>query len=306
MMNAPFHFGSAWTAAEDEGAAPVVIISQRLNSLLFAGANSVGKTIQLGGEPYRIAGVLNDWNMVPRFYNLHVLPYASVDEIFIPFTHAIAKNIPTISGTTCKAIYPQDWSSLLSSECVWIEFWTELSTPGDIQRYKSQLDNYARDQVQNGRFTWPPHAKIRNVMEWLRYRRVVPSELGISIFASLGFLLVCLLNAMGLMFAKIMARIQDISIRRALGASKNAILVQYFIETSVIGIFGGVFGLAVSMGGLFVLRNALSNQFSAVSYFHVSLIISEIFLAIVATVAAGAYPTWRASRIQPAFQLKTD
>ena len=83
-----------------------------------------------------------------------------------------------------------------------------------------------------GRFHWPPHTQLRDVNEWLRYRHIVPSEVRILILVSFGFLLVCLMNAMGLMLAKIMGRAGDIGVRRALGASRGAIFAQCLIETA--------------------------------------------------------------------------
>ena len=97
----------------------------------------------------------------------------------------------------------------------------ELPTAADVNQYRIALNNYAADQQRLGRFSWPPHTQIRDVMQWLRYRHVVPNELGLLVFASFGFLFVCLMNAMALMLARIIGRSQDISVRRALGASQN-------------------------------------------------------------------------------------
>ncbi len=79
---------------------------------------------------------------------------------------------------------------------------------------------------------------------------MVPNEVRILILVSFGFLLVCLMNAMGLMLAKIMGRAGDIGVRRALGASRAAIFAQCLIETGVVGLAGGILGLGLTALGL--------------------------------------------------------
>lgn len=306
MLDAPFRFGGAWTQADDAAAAPVAVISRKLNDQLFGGANSVGKTLVLSGQSYQVVGVLDRWPLVPRFYNLHVAPYADVDELFIPFTRAISIHATTISGTGCKANLAQGWDELLRSECIWIEFWAELPSAVDVDKYRVFLNSYAADQERAGRFHWPPHTQLRDVNQWLKYRHLVPNELNILVLASFGFLFVCLMNAMGLMLAKIMARTQDIGVRRALGASRGAIAAQCLIEAGVIGTIGGLLGLALTLLGVLGIRAIFSEEFAKLTYIHASTVALVVLLSIAAAIAAALYPTWRAAGVEPALQLKAE
>jgi putative ABC transport system permease protein len=115
---------------------------------------------------------------------------------------------------------------------------------------------------------------------------------------------VCLLNAMGLMLAKIMGRAGDIGVRRALGADRGAIFAQCLIEAGVVGVAGALLGLLLTMLGLMGLRSLLSEQVTRLTHFSLSDIAIAVTLAIVATILAGLYPTWRAAQVQPAWQLK--
>ena len=126
----------------------------------------------------------------------------------------------------------------------------ELPAAADVGKLSNFLNNYAADQQRIGRFHWPPHTQIRDVMQWLEYRHVVPNDLGLLLLASFGFLFVCLMNAMGLMLAKFIGRTQDISVRRALGASRTAIIGQCLVETAVIGVLGAILGLLLTILGL--------------------------------------------------------
>ena len=101
-----------------------------------------------------------------------------------------------------------------------MQFWVELPTAADAARYRTFLGNYAAEQQRSGRFHWPPHTRLRDVKEWLMYRHAVSDEVRILVLVAFSFLFVCLLNAMGLMLAKIMGRAGDIGVRRALGASR--------------------------------------------------------------------------------------
>jgi putative ABC transport system permease protein len=145
---------------------------------------------------------------------------------------------------------------------------------------------------------------LRNVREWLAYNHVVSDEARILVLVSFSFLFVCLLNAMGLMLAKIMGRSGDIAVRRALGASRGAVFMQCLTETAVVGLAGGLLGLGLTSLGLFGLRALLSDEISRLSSLDAVDITIAVVLAVVATTLAGLYPTWRATRIQPAWQLK--
>jgi putative ABC transport system permease protein len=306
MFNAPFKFGGPWVRSDDEDGSPVVVISRKLNDQFFDGANSIGKTLTLDGESYRVVGVLDDWPLVPRFYNLHIRPYGHIDEIFIPFLRAVKMQAQVVSGTSCKDSPAAGFAALLRSECLWIQLWVELPTVADVIKYRTTLNNYAADQQRLGRFHWPPHTQIRDVMQWLQYRHVVPNDLGLLLLASFGFLFVCLMNAMALMLAKIMGRSQDISVRRALGASRSAIIGQCLVETAVIGVLGAILGLLLTILGLLLMRAALADDFAALSYLNAEAIGIEVVLAIAATIGAGLYPTWRAAHVEPALQLKAE
>lgn len=143
-------------------------------------------------------------------------------------------------------------------------------------------------------------------MQWLKYRHAVPGQLGILLLASFGFLFVCLMNAMGLMLAKTIGRTQDISVRRALGASRQAIAIQSLVETCVVGVVGAAIGLLITMLGTSAIRTVLADQYAALAYLDAKVVVIEVVCAVAAAVAAGLYPTWRATWVEPALQLKVE
>ena len=304
MFDVPFKYGGPWGALDDEARAAVVVIAKDTNDRLFGGANSVGKTIRLDNEPYTVAGVLDDWRPLPRFYDLTLRPFAEGDAIFMPFNHAIDKHMVNIGSTQCSDDVDPGWEGRLKSDCVWLQFWVELPTATDVQNYRVFLDNYAAEQRRLGRFHWPPHTQLRDVMQWLQYMKIVPNEMRILILAAFGFLLVCLMNAMGLMLAKIMGRAGDIGVRRALGASRAAIFAQCLIESAVVGLAGAILGLVLTALGLWAARSLLTKEFVDLAHLDWVDTAIAVLLAVSATALAGLYPTWRAAHVQPAWQLK--
>ncbi len=307
MFNVPFEFGAPWSSAEDDTHAAVVVLSRAFNDRLFDGANSVGRTLTIGGKPYRVIGVLDDWHPSPRFYDLGQNSFTGVDQLFLPFTRAIDEQMRTPRTETflCdRALTGHGWNGILHSNCIWIQFWVDLPTHSGAAKYLAFLHNYAAQQQQAGRFDWPPHVALRNVMQWLTYRDVVPSSVDTLTPISFAILLVCLLNATGLMLAKFMARVGGTGIRRALGANRPAIFAQCLVEVGIIGLAGGLLGLALTKFGLMGSRAVLPEDLSVLARLHSGDMLIALIVAIVATLLAGLYPTWRTSQVQPALQIK--
>jgi len=305
MFDTPFLMGGPWSTADDKGHADVVVISRELNDKIFSGANSIGKMVNLDNHEYRVVGVMAPWDPIPKFYDLNNNAYGKSAEVYLPFTRAIDSQMQSWGNNNCIGNGGEPgWEGRLRSECVWLQFWAELPTAADVDRYRSYLNNYASDQQRLGRFTWPAHTRIRDVRDWLVYQHAVSTEVRILVLVSFSFLLVCLLNAMGLMLAKIMGRAGDIGVRRALGASRRAIFGQCLIEAGVVGLAGGLLGLFLTALGLMGLRSLLSEEVTRLTHFSPADITIAVMLAVVATTLAGLYPTWRAAQVQPAWQLK--
>jgi putative ABC transport system permease protein len=305
MFDTPFLMGGPWSAADDKGHADVIVISRELNDKIFSGANSIGKMVNLDNHEYRVVGVLALWDPVPKFYDLNNNAYGKSAEVYLPFTRAIDGQMQSWGNNNCNGTAGDPgWEGRLRSECVWLQFWAELPSAADVEHYRFFLNNYASDQQRLGRFTWPAHTRIRDVREWLVYQHAVSTEVRILVLVSFSFLLVCLLNAMGLMLAKIMGRAGDIGVRRALGASRRAIFGQCLIEAGVVGLAGGLLGLFLTALGLMGLRSLLSEEVTRLTHFSAADISIAVLLAVIATTLAGLYPTWRAAQVQPAWQLK--
>ena len=192
----------------------------------------------------------------------------------------------------------------MKSECDWIQFWFEGKTAADQARLKEFLGAYVTDQKKLGRYPRPVNVRMENVMEWMKHLGVVSADAKLSTWLAFGFLLVCLVNTVGLLLAKFSARAGEIGVRRALGATQSEIFNQFLVEASVIGLVGGVIGLVLSFAGLWLI-SLQSEAMATVAKMDWSMLALTMGLSIVASILAGLLPTWRACQVTPALQLKT-
>ena len=308
MFEVPFRYGSGWNATQDDARAALVVLSEEFNQKLFGGADSVGREITLGGHQYRIAGVTRHWNPVPRFYALFGSSgFEQPADFYIPFTRALDLKIDTAGNNSCRRVATMHgWDDWLHSDCVWITPWVELDTAADVARYRNFLEGYSADQQRAGRFDWAPNVRLRDVMQWMAAMHVVPPESRISLLVSLGFFVICLVNTVGLLLAKFMRRAGEIGVRRALGASRREIYTQFFIEAGTIGVAGGLLGLVLTAAGVSGVGLLFRPEIARLAHVDLSLVALTLAVAVVATVVAAFYPTWRAAHVQPAWHLRSN
>lgn len=311
MFDVPFRFGSGWSANDDSRHASVVVISRALNEQMFGGRNSVGQDIRLDGKTFQVAGVLDAWTPRPRFFDMATLGGSSslddVGDIYIPFTRATDMK-KDIKFPDCRsdagATDPRDWDAYLHGECDRIAAWVELPTAADVAGYREYLRAYAQEQQRLGRFAWPPNVGLHDLMGWMDYLRVAPPASSLSMLVSASFLLIVLINVVGLMLARFMRRAPEIGIRRALGASRASVYRQFLIEGASIGFVGGLFGVTLTLLGLWGIGGLFEPNIARLVHVDASLIGLTVLLSIAATVVAALYPTWRAAQTEPAWQIK--
>ncbi len=303
MFDAPFDHGNGWTAREDDSQARVAVISRKLNEKLFDGGNSVGKSIRIDQNEFRVIGVLKDWRPTPRFYDMNSDRYGEVEQVFLPFSTAVNMKLGRNGSMNCWGDSNGDETGV-NAPCTWIQYWAQLDTPEKVDAYRQYLVNYSDQQRRAGRFERPTNIRLRSVMEWLDFKKVVPNDVRLQTWLAFGFLLVCLINTVGLLLAKFMRRSSEIGVRRALGASKGAIFSQALVEAGTIGLAGGVLGLGLALLGLWAVRQQPAS-YAELAHLDPVMLLTTFGLAILASVLAGLLPAWRACQVTPAIQLKS-
>jgi putative ABC transport system permease protein len=306
IFEVPFLYGQSWSAAEDKDATDVVVLSRKLSEKLYGDANPVGQRIKMMGNSYQIVGVINTWRPVPRVHRIIGGPgaFGDEDEFFIPFSAAIRHESSHNGSMNCTSYRDPGWQSLLDSECTWIQVWFELHSAGDRTDFQNWLDAYAAEQRKLGRLKRAAPNEQLNLMQWLEHLKVVGKDSRISAWLAFGFLILCLVNTIGLLLAKFSVRAPEIGVRRALGASRKEIFTQFLIESAVVGLVGGLLGLALAIGAL-TLIGSISKQLAIVTHMDWLMLSVTFVMSVSAAVLAGLLPTWRACQVTPALQLKS-
>ena len=310
MFGVPFVAGNGWTAADDASHAHVVVLAKSLAGKLFGTANPIGKIVEIGnngGAPhgFRVIGVTRDWAPRPLFYeDTAGKPYSDSDNFFLPLSTAVDLKLP-FNGNMMGWGRGSGEGWRTSPRISWLQFWVQLDTPVQVRAYHQFLIDYSAQQKTLGRFQRPAtNARLYSMMSWLRHENLVPDDVKLQMWLALGFLGVAMLNIVALLLAKFLRRSPEISVRRAMGARKRDIFVQFGIESALAGVAGGLLGLGVAQIGLWSIRQR-PDDYAHLASMDPSMLIGTVFLAIVASVLAGLLPAWRACRVPPALQLKT-
>lgn len=311
MFDVPFAYGHPWSAADDADRARVVVISSQLNERLFGGEDSVGKTLRVRGTGLRIVGVLAPWRPSPKFYDVRGGRFASgqtswfygpPEDVLMPFETSLEVNDGHFQQFTCWSM-PEVAGHLVDSSCVWVGLWVQLDTPAAVADYRRFLSHYAAEQKALGRFS-TTHVRLMDLMQWLDFNRVVPSDVALQTWLAFAFLLICLFNTVGLLLAKFMRRSGEIGVRRAIGATRGDVFTQCLIEAGMVGLLGGIGGFVLTQIGLWLVRRQ-PVEYADMAHMDTGMFLMTFALAVVSSLVAGALPALRACRVTPALQLKT-
>lgn len=307
MFETPFEFGGGWDRAQDEAAARVVVLTRDLNEKLFGGEDSVGRTLRVGGEDFTVVGVLRRWNPQPKFYEPSSGAFNDVEEMFMPFAVGIGWELQSSNNNSCWADPGNGYKAWLASECVWMAYWVELEGAADAQRYRAFLDGYQAEQAKLGRSARPQNNRLYTVSQFLEAEQVVSRDSKTQMWLAFAFLVVCLINTVGLLLAKFLARASEIGLRRAVGASKRSIFAQFLSEAGMVGLAGAALGLLLTWLGLVGLRALYADGASGtLARLDLGMVAITVGVALLASLLAGVYPTWKACQVAPATQLKSN
>ncbi|HVR38591.1 MAG TPA: FtsX-like permease family protein [Thermoanaerobaculia bacterium] len=302
MFAIPFEYGSGWDKAADAKPEQVVVIDHATNVRLFNGVNSVGRSVRIDQRDYKVVGVISEkWKPSFRYYDL-TQGLNPTERIFMPLNFMPILQLFPAGNSDGWKDGGNDFASRLNSEQVYIQFWAELPTKAAQRDYREFVDNYVRDQKKIGRFQRPLHNEVKSIPDMMRELAIVPPTVKSMSIVSLLFLIVCSLNLVGLLLGKFLARVPEVSVRRALGASRFQIFRQHVVECELVGIAGGAIGMLLSIGVLQMIAKTFPN--GSVIHLDAEMVAVSLFLSLVAGLLAGVYPAWRVCSVAPAMQLR--
>ena len=281
ILDFRFLEGRPFTSEEDSAGAHVAVISDELRRKLFDGQPSIGKTFVLDGDSFRVIGV------VPRVSFTRLAAYA---DAWVP--------TGTLKSSDYRHNFMGGFNGLVLAHSrsdfprLKAEFQTSLKTfPLDRKRFttiRTGLDTpfeaTARDLTQN------------------RSDSAAYVLIAVLAGAALLFMTLPVLNLVTLNLSRIMERGSEIGVRKAFGASRGALVLQFVAENVVLTLIGGVVGFVLSTIALHYI-----SQLSVVrAVFEVNgrVFTYGMLIAVFFGVLSGVYPAWRMSRLDPVLALR--
>lgn len=309
MMGAEFAEGAAWSADDERAEARVIVLGEATARKLYGERRALGERLRFAGNEYRVVGVLKPFTMRPRFYTMEDggrrgSGLADEDALFVPLTTAIATEQDINGNVNCFSDAEPGFKGLVNSECTFGYFWIETASAAERAAFAEAMQGYVAQQQALGRLKRDHVVTVYNVREWLSYIGVVDDDTRLQTWLAFGFLCVCLVNTIGLLLAKFTARSGEIGVRRALGASRAQIFAQYLVEAATLGLVGSLLGVALAYGMLHLMASQ-SPELQALARMDALMLLTTVLLSIAAAVIAGLLPTWRATQVVPALQLKS-
>ena len=132
------------------------------------------------------------------------------------------------------------------------------------------------------------------------FHRVAGTIAGIGLFVTGLALFVGGIGIMNIMFVSVTERTREIGVRKAIGAKRRTILVQFLIESATICLLGGLIGLGLAWPLTFVLRKFIPATLSPI------VVSIAIFVSLITGVLSGFFPAWRAARMNPVDALRNE
>ena len=270
VRNISIQSGSFFDETENSLRSPVAVLGPTVVESLFGEHDPVGASIMIGHVMFKVIGV--------------TVPKGSVsgedqdDQIFVPLRTALSKllNVTYLSNVFVEAC-GSDRIASAGDEIIW------------LLRERHRL----REGKENDFVVQNQADAIEAQMSVARTFSILVLSIAVSSLVIGG------VGILGVMLLSVQERTSEIGIRRAVGAKRSDILVQFIVESSFLGALGGLAGLFLGLGASVVVK--------LISGMPIVLKPDCTVLSLSCSVAtgliSGIYPSWKAARTEPVVAL---
>ena len=263
--------GRFFTESEIRYRDRVCVLGKTVADTLFEGAEPVGESVKIKNVGFRVLGVMKEKG-ASGWRNPD-------DQVFIPYS------------TAMKRVFGEDYLSSISIQANDDKLLTSAETEvTELLRKQHKiapnkdLDFHIRNQAEFMETLEESSQTFTNMI------------LGIAVVS----LLVGGIGIMNIMLVSVTERTKEIGLRKAVGAQRSDILVQFLVESTTLALLGGLVGIGVGIAGaeavpaLWGWKTVVSPIYGVLS-FVVSALVGIFF---------GAYPAWIASKLHPIDALR--
>ncbi|HEX9161689.1 MAG TPA: ABC transporter permease [Thermoanaerobaculia bacterium] len=269
---ASFKEGRFLTEAESRGGHNVVVLGYDVAEALFPTGSAIGKTVMIESNPYRVIGV---WSKMGTFLGLFSFDTYAV----VPLT-SFTKNFSARLDTSIR-VKVKDKTRMAAARD---------EVRGDMRRVRGlrpeQKDDFEINEQEG----------LRSTIE--------PVKAGIAaagLFVTGLALFVGAIGIMNITYVSVKERTREIGTRKAVGAKRRTILLQFLIEAVSICLIGGAAGLTLA----WLMCTALAAAFPSFPLrFSIGLVMTGLIVSTVTGIFSGFAPALTASRLDPIEALR--
>ena len=263
--------GRFLTAADGRGNQPICIIGSDVATNLFRGDDPIGKRIRVADQSFQVIGVLDKQGSM--------LGWSLDNRVIIPIREFL-------SGI---------WNGQLDDIEVKAGKMVQLDDAED------EIHQVMR-RIRHLRPNQPDDFSINQqdqLVKWFHAQTATIAVIGLFI-TSLA-LFVGGIGIMNIMFVSVVERTREIGVRKAIGAKRRTILLQFLIEAACICFFGGLIGL-----GFAWLATVVVSKWMFPASLSPGIVIVSVIVSLFTGIVAGFLPAWRAARMDPVEALRSE